>query len=489
MKSISEGLKNIDQLLKSGQIAKAKEIIKEASASIKKRQDKLELAKLARRAGLPSVALKTLHSHVRVSEDASPQELSEYAISLIRMGFYREGRELLSLKSMQNLPETFFYSAFADIYCWDYLSASQNLMKYLKYDLSEYEKIVAEVNLASCQVITRMTGHQPAQYLSDIILRAQHLNAHRLEANALELLTQHYLYNNKDSLARKTLKKASGLLHETASFDGFIINKWNLLAEIKNNKGDKNLILKAVAMREQAQTLQYWEIARDIDFHLGIWNRNRSILTHLYFGTPFESYKKRILQQSEVELPISYEWRLNQKMRPKSVLNLDTGRMSADSDFQLLGNEEVSDQVLKLLRALSLDFYRPTRISSIVDILYKGEYFDPFTTPNRVYQVVWRFKKELLNLKIPLQVIDNEGYLLTSTSSFGLSVVENYEPQRTDLERLQNQFKNTYFSSQQAVDFLNKSKRSIQLVLTEAVRDNTLIREGKSRSIRYKFSQ
>lgn len=479
--------KNIDELIKAAKISEAEKIISAEVKKIRKRSEKLIFAEFARRIGNPELALRLLYPRVRVYKDATATESTEYALSLARLGYFNEGLGLLNRKELQSAPQIDFYRAFGDIYRWDYESAEVKLKRYLKCRMSDYERLVAEVNLAACSVVQQTGGAATAKKLAAIAEQACELRAFRIQANALELSAQHFLYNDQHAEAHATLNQAAQLLNETASFDGFFIRKWKVLSEVKENSGNRTAIAAALALRTEALKNHYWEIARDIDFHLGIWNRNRSVLTHLYFGTPFPQYKKRILTvgADKFELPASYVWRLNQKMQPKSFLDLSTGAVSG---AEISGSLEGKKQALGLMQALTADFYRPARISTIVETLYKDQYFDPFSTPNRVHQLIWRIKKEIIKSGLPVSLTEDEGYVLTTQQSFGFVTYADYAEPEDELLLLKRKFSKTEFKSEKAVAVLGKSVRKTQQLLSAAVLEKKLIRTGVARAIRYRFT-
>ena len=124
--------KYIDDLIKAAKISEAEKLIVIEVKKIRKRSEKLIFAEFARRIGKPDLALRLLYPRVRIYRDATAAESTEYSLSLIRLGHFNEGLELLNKKELQSTPQIDFYRAFADIYRWDYENAEVKLRRYLK---------------------------------------------------------------------------------------------------------------------------------------------------------------------------------------------------------------------------------------------------------------------------------------------------------------------------------------------------------------------
>ena len=480
----------IDQKIKSGEIAAAREQLKVLSGKSKSRPDKLIISELSRRVGLPESALHLLFKHVREIGDATAEEKFEYALSLMKLGYYREGRELLERAELRALDRSLYYSAFADIYHWDYESAEKKLAVYRKQNLPEYEALVVDVNLLACKV---MAGNPSDAVLKDIELILKvggKLNAYRLMANALELSAQYSLYAGLNDSAEKALKQAGKILSEDSSIDGFFIKKWRSLSDLKEHRNEKKFVDRVLATRKEAFQLSYWEVARDIDFHLGLWNRNRSVTSHLYFGTPFEHYRKRVAKYfgPAVTREQTYTWRLNQPSRPKLMLDLDSGDLVTAATGKNIACElSGNTHFLRTLRSLSRDFYRPARISSMAEVLYPGEYFEPHSTQNKVHQTIHRLRTALLKAKVPLEVTERDGYKLVTSEPFGLVSYMNYSDNEDPAKMLKQKFHHNLFTSEEASIVLNMSKRGVQTLLGDLVADNRLQKIGLGRSVKYKF--
>ena len=478
-----EKFDRIDELIRLGQIDLAKnEFLK---INIKSFDSKVlaSAAKLARRLGLTDEALRLLHKRVRTTLDASPEELSEYAVSLIRAGYYREGDELLNRKELAKMPQTKYFQAFSAIYKWNYEDSLLLLRQYLaEAELSSYERLVAEVNSAASLIYLGFPKTETEYYLNELLAEARKQNAVRLEANLMELAAQNYLYHDDESSAEKLLHAATGRLSSDSSFDAFFIKKWKILMKVKSNPNRLEFIREAIEFRRQAQQNEHWEVARDIDFHLGIWNRNRSILMHQYFGTPHLGYRKRLVRFGTPEYSEQdyYDWRLLSKKRPDKIIDLKTGEY-----FQT----QLKGQDLKVLQALACDFYRPARVSRIFESVFAGEYYDPLSSPNRTHKAVHRLKNEIRKLDWPINIQNIDGYCLSAVEGLGIRSYLNYHIEDSFYSKLKEVFGDNVFTSEQVATLFAMPKRSTQKKLGDLSYDLKLEKIGRGPSTKYKIKR
>lgn len=474
-------LEQIEQHLKSGRLGLAIEGIKTVSQHRLKRTDRLKLANLARRVGQPGLALRLLNNFVRETKDASSLEICEYAIALIRAGYYSEGKELLNSIDTQKFGEALLYVAFANVYQWNYEQAQIHLENYLKLDLTEYERLVAEVNLAASMIMTHQPKGKTISLLSRILVSTENQKAVRLRANALELKAQALVLSDDHVQALKCLKEAESIVDMNVDYDGLFIKKWRALLELKKKPSSAQARNQVLAVRNVAYKVGHWETARDCDLYLGLWHRNRSVLTHLYFGTPYEAYKKRILNQAEKNftLPSSYLWRLSSKGKPNLYFDLDSG---CDQNGKVVLDSR--RQSVRLLTALCSDFYRPMRIADLAVRLFPGEYFNPHSTNDRVHQALRRLRLDLQEVRLPLTVEESKGFRLRANSDFGILTHTQAISQDLDL-RIQKAFGESPFNISQVEDLLGWPRRTLQAKLAEKVEAGEVKKTGKGPSTQY----
>ena len=480
----------IEQLIISGQIESAKTALKKQLGRKRTPQETLKLANFSRRLSLSELSLKLLFATLHDPMPASPEEKCEYATSLIQLGYYREGDEILSQIESETYPKSLLFLAFSHIYRWDYFSAEEKLNLYLKKigNSSEYDSFIGLTNLAACMVINSAPFTETEYMLKDLLQKIGKTTYLRLKANLFELSAHLYIYNDRYDDAKRSLDSAESILSDLdAAYDGFYIQKWRIILNFKKNPNSNEAIEAVGTFRAKSLAHGRWEIARDCDLHLGISNRNQSVLQHLYFGTPFESYRQRILRLTDgkIVIPETYNWRIQQSQPSETILDIGTGKIEGPHVGEDLFKKS---QALSLLQSLAGDFYRPLRSSSVFEKIFPGEYYDPFSTPNRIHQVVWRLKKELKARNIPLEINSEDGFqIIATTPGFGLKIGLQGDLKADPISILKSEFKDEKFNSKQASEVLNYSLRKTQQILKAAIEESQFKQIGTGKNTKYHF--
>ena len=444
------------------------------------RKDLASAAQLAWRSGLPILGLKILHPIVRpehrLPRAASAEEKAEYAVCLIKAGATEEGLLLLRDPDTAALPRRLLYEAFGLIGRWDWGAAIPLLSAYVRRPgLEPYQRLVGKVNLANALLGER-------QYLkAEILLREllHEASVKRLgfaQGKVLELAAQNFIFQKKWDQARKLLDRAEDLLRQTQSVDSFFTAKWKVILEFQKNPTGTSL-RKLSEVREQARARGLWEIARDCDRFQAIQLKDGALLSHLYFGTPYESFRQRLaLDASPGWKPgQEYVWKLENGGRP--WLDLRSGRVEP------AGKPLKAGQVLhRCLLALSTDFYRPFRIASLFSHLYPGEHFNPITSPARAHSVFRRLRFWLKSSRMPLAILEeNGGYRIGALRPCALKVsLETSGGGRAVLvlRDLERHWGESPFNVQAAVEKLGIPYRTLFRLLRELVEGGSLERRG-----------
>ncbi len=471
----------IEQLIKNAQLTQAKALIRKISANKRGRVEQLQFAKLARRAGLAELTLKVLSPYVRESKNASSGESCEYAIALIKNGYYDEGSRLLQTSDSRKNSEIQLYLAFAQIYQWNYEQAQVHLSEYLKLNLTPYERLVAQVNYSASLIFTGQPKDKILSTLNEVTEDTKKLAAPRLRVNALELKAHTYVLSKEFAAAEKCLTEAEGLLDVNTSFDGLFIKKWRALCQLRKLPESAEARRGVLKVRNEAHQMSHWETARDCDYYLGIWHRNRSVLSHLYFGTPYPAYRQRILTEShgKFEIGTSYLWRLNSRLRPEKYFDLRSGQDDSGKD-----RLEPHQQSVRLLKALASDFYRPRRVSDLVTQIFPGEFYDPFSTHNRLHQAMARLRQDLKASRLPFEVLERKGFYLNTKTDFGILIYEGVD-QDVDLAKLKSVVKAREFTAREAEAALGWPRRTVQDWISKKVITGAIIKTGAGPTTRY----
>ena len=473
---------DIENLIRSGNLQQAQQDIQKLVQNKNSRLDRLQIANWARRVGLEQITLRLLHHHVRAEDNPTANELIEYAMALVKQGFFMEAHEILSLPIVKKSENFNLFRGFSFIYQWDYESARPFISEYLEQNLTEYQRKIGEINLAACDTLLKPSASDHLSRLEKLEIDCGKIGAKRIQANALELMAQTYVYLKDYKNALKILNRAEKMMNLDATFEGSFIKKWKAFAELGKNPESNASIQNVIRVREEAREFGYFEVVRDCDFHLGIWNRNRSVLQRVYYGSPFPAYRQRVVTEAKEKLHIenSYLWRLNNKKRPEKWIDLKTGQ-NEKGNIVFSPNK----QILQLLAVLATDFYRPIQISNVFQALFPGQYFDPFSSSNRIDQAILRLRRYIKDQNIPLLITQNSGFNLVAISDFGLIKYLEYPKQDMDFEKLEIEFKNSEFKLRDALKVFKIPKRSLQALFKKWVDAGKLKIIGGGSNTRY----
>lgn len=482
-------LKEVDQGIRVGNLQEARRKLARFRQEKVSRKYTVAVASLCRRAELPSISIRVLNpivrSKPRLMVEATQAERAEYAACLIKIGASDEGLALL--RSIQNpeLPEIFLYQAFALISQWDYRGSIPNLLTYIKFPgVDEYQRLVAQVNLADAYVHEH-DNYRVKELLPSLMEVTRKQRRWLLHGVVLQIGAQHSILNKGWKEARRLLDDSYGILRKTGGLDEFFVRKWKAVLEAHRSGGDRSSLSLLKKIVEEARQRRHWETIRDCDLTKAILTRDRNLLIHLYFGTPFEVFKKRIISESgkEFSLPQSYTWHLKGKGCGVSI-DLFSGQVDGKEQGLRPGGV-----MHRMLSALTSDFYRPLRLATLFSRVYPGEYFNLITSPTRIHQVTQRLKLWFGKNNFPLVIEERTGqYRLLGEVAFRIPnriVPESY--QYALIEKLKSTWPEIPFSAREGGELLGLSRMSVLRLLQLAQRKGWLRRTGRSDLTRYCF--
>ena len=492
--TLARTLQEIGDSIQRGDGKSAASRLKEIFLRRIPRNQVAEVASLARRAGLIQISLRILNPIVRPSGrkrlEASDVERVQYAAALNAVGAGEEALDILRTIDKKRVPDALLFKAFALISQWNYEAAIPVLQQYaLMSGPSHYQKLVAKVNLAAALVYERQ--HQAASdLLKEILEISERDNLHLLRGNALELAAQNAILHQKWSEAKLFLECSEKLLANTTGLSGlFVVQKWKVFLEILSSPpGTSNLRLLESIRKEGTQREQ-WEIIRACDNLEAIREKNRELFTHLFFGTPFESFRKRLVTDfgKDVEVPDQYDWRIAGKPKPTQTFDL------VSCEF---GGRRVSlkaGQTLHLLLlAFAADFYRPQRLAGLHFRIYPNEYYNSISSHNRVHTVIARLRHWFDTEKIPLAISEISGqYRLEASEPIALRVYRKLETTHTKhslwAAKLKSQLTKETFSIQDVLGKMDLPYRTAIRLLTGACEEGLILRFGTGRATSYRF--
>ena len=444
------------------------------------REMRLALAQIARRADLFHFGLKVLRPLMpeessRTVGLAKDEEIAEYGVLLQLIGSLTEAFRYFNMVSPQKTPKVLLYKAFCHFTRWEYSQAKPLLGAYIEAKgLTDYELLIGKVNYASCLVSTKADNAAP--FLQEIIKTSQEKNYHRLNANALEMLSQISIAIGEYQHARNLLDQAAQVLSQSVAADAFYIEKWKAVAKALESGDCSDLI----AFRETAFKNSQWESVRESDLYIMRVTKDESLFRFLYAGTPYPEYRKRILEHSDPR------WAAPQ--------TFELGTAGPELDL-VLGRYD-GREVLKpgqrpqlLLLGLFSDFYRPRKMATLFSDIFPDQAFGILSSPNRVYQAVSRTRELIEEAKIPLSIHEDEGnYRFQLAGEMRVKIeVENHMVSREDflLRRLENEFRGREFSAREARSALDLPATSFHRLLSWGIDQGRLSKVGIGAKVRY----
>jgi hypothetical protein len=344
----------------------------------------------------------------------------EYAACLIRAGILSESYELLDTIRPEDHPQALLFRSFAQTSEWNYEASNGSIRRYLELVSStSYEADVARVNLAQGLVFLEQTDHAN-EVLEELITRTEISRNFLLLANALELAAHNEISRRNWSQAHLRIAQAKKILGDSNTLDAFLIRKEEAFLALHESKGKPSALRNLKTLRAEAIARRTWESVRDCDYHQAIVMKDQRLAERLWFGTPFESFRARLLTGSKMNEGMfaeKYLWHLGQG-RKVQILNASDGQGSHHA-----GGLKQGGVVQRLLSILSRDFYRPKRPMEIFSQVFPKEFYSPLYSKDRFYQACLRLRRYFQEQKIPLKIVELGGFFrFEADSNFAIAI-------------------------------------------------------------------
>lgn len=477
-------LKQGEELLRAGKPHGLLALLKNVTLRSVPWAYRARLANLCRRADLIDKGLALLAPVVRperkqLDAPATIEEKAEYAVLLARTGAVQESTTLLQSLDASLMPEVNLYLAFNHFSVWEYNEALPYLEKFSANAPTPYMAIVASVNTAAALIATGDFAHA-IKVLDETLDRCRAGSHLRLMGNCLELRAQIFVAQKDFNAAFIDLEQALHCLGGQQNAEELYVRKWQAVTLALSQNDPQPLIdFKASAIARSD-----WENVRDAEFFLLKVRFNQESFDRLLFGTPNPVFAAKLL----AAFPAA-------RVKDSAVFNDGADVFDLQSGTVVRAGEMPSvlahGKVHELLYALGRDFYRPRLVGSLFAELYPGEYFDIFSSPQRVHQLLRRARRLIeangLSLTIERR---GQGYILAG--EIGLDVPRR----RSSVARNDDQFeklkrtlprgrKLSAGQIQRALDF---TPGEFRWFVESAVNAGVLIRTGQRAGTRYKLA-
>lgn len=487
MHSWKERLAHWDQAIRAGRGAEVRRQLAELAPGKIPRAHYQSIGALCRRADYVSMGLRLLNPVVRDRQKgaAAPTEAEkiEYAALLIRIGAGDEAENLLRSVDSSAQPEALLFQAFAVISHWNYRAAIPLLESYLqRCDPEQYSARVAKVNLFASYLQARPREDWRAGLLT-LLGELRQRQDRLLQGNVLEMLAQAALLGGDFSDAARWVSEAKVHLAAQGGRDEMYAHKWEIFLALRSRGPGAEVTAAVERLRSQATRLGHFETLRQLDVYWAEATGDDSLFHKLYFGTPFPLFREKILESWQpAAVPSTYDWKWGKGEGEVRLNLMQLAQNGGQGQWSRLG--------IRLLLALSADFYRPSRIPTLFYRLYPQEFFNPLHSAQRIHFAVKDLRKSLRKSAIPLVIeADGNGYRLTASAGVSLTVALDLTvtvPEQERVQALVKHFGHRLFSSGEASRALALPGRSLNRYLRQAVERSQLVRSGVGRSTRYR---
>lgn len=441
-----------------------------------------DFASLCRRSDIAGIGLGALRTIVRPKEKQyippHPSVAGEYAACLIQMGAYGEAATILNGLPEEAHPKILFFKALLLIKRWEHAEAIPHLRKYVALSgLDAYEQAVGNIHLALCFLFEE-SFEQGAQLLNQLLT----LNERRfqlIKGNAYRYLGHlEFLRGNYD-FAVQCFHKA--FLCFSSGTDKFLIESWLVVAQYYISRASQESELRLEKIRTQAEEGNQWEILRDLDYWVGTFHQDKDLLQKVYFGTPFETFRKRLQKKNPfLSLDTSYLW------------CVPGGEGTNPFVFELDKTDLKPGQALyRILSTLCSDFYRPFSAIDLFESSNKEDYYSAGHAEQRVYQLVKRLREWLRANALPFILQTTKGNFHLIGSAPCRILLDPGNAQQSVLSQddhrllqLQKHFSGL-FTAHEAATTLGTSRRTVSNTLKQGLLSGKIEKIGTSNQYRF----
>lgn len=476
-----------DEQIKAGRVGEAVKRLTGLNTARVPREWRHPLANLCRRVGLISTGLKLLF-HVVYPERAkvaepppTSAELAEYGVLLHRFGSLRESVAILKRANPGEAPETLLFQAFCHFNRWEYATAVPLLENYVAHQSAPYQKFIGEVNLSAALVWSEQWPR--ALEVVSRNIETAHANGYgRLEGNSYELRAQIHIYKRDFAKARADLEASGRLLGTSTVVDSLFVKKWQTILEALESRDPSKLSL----LKGESLARRDGETAREADRFRLLISFDRTVFENLIYGTPYPEFRKMICRQLRQQPPTD----VHLIGKPGGIVfDVESGRLSCEQVEPL----KPGGKCHKMLELLSRDFYQPTRLGGVFAELFPGEYFDVFSSPGRVHQVLFRTRAWAKENSLPIEIKEANGfYSIEVGDGFALRVP--YERHDVSGPALQWQKLGSLlggareFTAKEAREKLGLPRTTFQRLIAWAESERKIERVGEYNSTIYRLA-
>jgi hypothetical protein len=302
----------------------------------------------------------------------------------------------------------------------------------------------------------------------------------------VQLSAQAAVLARKWDLAESRLEAGKRFFAEVqGGIQSMLIDKWAAFMELLRRGSSDETHEKIEGIRRRALELSHWETLRECDRYEALARKDEPLAAHLYFGTPWPKYREKLAKHFDI--PATYEWVHGKSASKSHRLDLVRGQWAGGK-----ASTKVGQMVHRVLTALCSDFYRPLRLAPFHHLVYPKEFFNPSSSPNRMYRAMHSFKRWCEDEGIPLRISNEKHwYRLEATAPLVIvldrAAVSDREGQQ--LELLAHRYRGKEFTRSEASKILGLSATSVRMLLNQAREEKRVEKVSSGPRSRYRFSR
>jgi tetratricopeptide (TPR) repeat protein len=475
-----ELIQQIESLIRSFDLKAATTLIESIPSDSIQDKHIPKMASLAKRLNLPELGMKILWPKIYEQTSPGPDVVLEYASCLRKAGLCRQA--FLWLRKLPKNDVTLRELALAHMPLWEYAEAYEILTDILSRSTPETSPDygVIKLNLSSCCIFLEKP-EEALGHLDEIIANKGFGNK-LIHQNAMEMRARCLSLQGRPTEALEYLKGVLPGQEGVLNLPQLFVKKWQFQAKLATDPS-WNYHEEMFAVQTMARKLGHWETLRDLDYQVADLTGNQELLTKVYFGTPFDSYKSRLVKRmGSLTLPNFYIW--------KSVKHGPETRV-LDSFLEVGMKLGLGQTEHRLFLLLLSDQYRPFSVEKLFDELHREDLYDPFSSKNRMHTLIKSLRKQLVDFEIPMNISSTiMGYRVRPDEKSAFQIYPKMSFVSGNdfyLTLIQYAFGAKYFKRGEFETYFNFSSAQGHRRLKELVDNGVLEMAGKSSSTRYRL--
>jgi hypothetical protein len=417
---------------------------------------------------------------VRAVQEASQREMAEYGILLLRAGITRDAEQILARVDTSEAPEALQYRALVHMTKWEFSRAVPDLLAFVGSAPNSALALNGKVNLASAYIESGRES-EAVLLLNETIAIAKSTGYTRLHRNCLAFSAQLHIQLRHFDSARASIIQGESLREGEHTSGQWQFLKWKLILDALEGQSFAPL----VELKKRAEQNHSWDDVRLADLYSLHIRFDWSLFLHLYFGTPYEGFRQRLVSEfgRSTDRLVYY---VGDKKHPR--FDLRTGEI----DGLVYPDLAPGGKTHQLIEVLMRDFYQPMRTPEIYSELFPGERYDPDTAPNRVHAIISRARKALRANRIPIEIREVDGFYdikITGKMSFLIHLKrQSFDGLELHFDRLRLVLADREeFRASEACEKLRLARQTVQRIINWALARRLIERRGSHKAVTYRW--